>query len=137
MEISISRRRSMRGLLVTLASLSLILASISVAGEPRPIPAPRPVDQQPLSESASDKPDLSIEHLLKAAEHLEAAGLADEATKLRSIARHRAIHDSDLSRKEAELECLQEEVDRLRALTGQAPGVVLEFVALEVQRGKL
>jgi pilus assembly protein CpaC len=137
MEISISRRRTMRGLLATLASLFLFAASNSDADEPRPVPAPRPVDQQGLRDSTSEKSDLSIEHLLKAAEHLEVAGLADEATKLRSIARQRAIHDSDLSRKEAELECLQEEVDRLRALTGQAPGVVIEFVALEVQRGKL
>lgn len=127
----------MRGLLLTLALLSLIIVSLSVADEPLPIPAPRPVDQAVRSDSSADRGDLSIEHLLKAAEHLEAAGLADEATKLRSIARQRAIHDSDLSRKEAELECLQEEVDRLRALTGQAPGVVLEFVALEVHRGKL
>lgn len=128
----------MRGMLAALFSLFVLAASVSIADESRPIPAPRPIDQPVRSDaSATEKPDLSVEHLLKAAEHLEAAGLADEATKLRSIARQRAIHDSDLSRKEAELECLQEEVDRLRALTGQVPGVVIEFIALEVQRGKL
>ncbi|HEY3963161.1 MAG TPA: hypothetical protein VGM05_01305 [Planctomycetaceae bacterium] len=127
----------MRGTFMVSVCLALVAASIVRSEEPRLIPAPVPTAQPLGRDSATEKPDLSVDHLLKAAEHLEAAGLADEATKLRSIARQRAIHDSDLSRKEAELECLQEEVDRLRALTGQAPGVVIEFVALEVQRGKL
>ncbi|MBI3866484.1 MAG: hypothetical protein HY290_31775 [Planctomycetia bacterium] len=127
----------MRGILAIAACLSFVAISILLADEPRPLPAPYAAARPIRSEATPEKPDLSVEHLLKAAEHLEAAGLADEASKLRSIARQRAIHDSDLSRKEAELECLQEEVDRLRVLTGQAPGVVIEIVALEVHRDRL
>lgn len=127
----------MRGMLSLLMGLILACAFVARADEPRPIPVPQALPQPVPKDAPAQKPGLSVEHLLKAAEHLEAAGLTDEAIKLRSIARQRALHDSDLSRKEAELECLQEEVDRLRELTGQSPGVVIEIVALEVHRGRL
>lgn len=81
--------------------------------------------------------DQAVGHLLKAADHLEAAGLDEEASKLRHEARRRALHENVLSRKESELECLQEEVDRLRALMGQTAAVQIEIVAIEVDRKKL
>src|SRR5258708_7532456 len=64
-------------------------------------------------EPRADFPERALEHLVKAAEHLEAAGLTDEAARIRSDLQNRQVRETLLSRKEAELECLQEEVDRL------------------------
>jgi hypothetical protein len=75
--------------------------------------------------------------LLQAADHLEAAGLKADAAKLRKQAGPRRANKNDLRRKEAELECLQSEVENLRLSQGEATSVVLEFVALEVHRDKL
>ena len=86
---------------------------------------------------SGENQDPAVEHLLKAAEHLEAAGLHDDAARLRHDAKQRASHENLLSRKESELECLQEEVDRLRTLLGQATGIQIDVMAVEVDRKKL
>jgi hypothetical protein len=83
------------------------------------------------------RPEAIIDHLLRAAEHLEAAGRADDATRLRDEAKRLTLGNDLLGRKEAELACLQQEVDRLRALAGQDAEVLLEFVTIEVDRRKL
>ena len=105
-------------------------------------PKPRAQTESTSSRSSigpnRDKLDQVVDHLLKAAEHLEAAGLVDESARLRDDARQRAVRDNVLcTDKEAELECLQEEVDRLRKLMGQVPVVVIEIMAIEVDRSKL
>src|SRR5438876_1178955 len=103
-----------------LASICLTALAIGpgVAEEPRPFPGPHPLPLRMPLASGTNSAVQAVDHLLKAAEHLEAAGLSEEAAKLRIDARQRAVRGDVLSRKEAELECLQEEVDRLRALTG-------------------
>jgi hypothetical protein len=124
----------------------LFLASISLAAlffangfaeEPQPSAQAESTSSRSPIGSNRNKLDQVVDHLLKAAEHLEAAGLVDESAKLRDDARQRAVRENVLSRKESELECLQEEVDRLRELTGQVPVVVIEIVAIEVDRAKL
>jgi Flp pilus assembly secretin CpaC len=121
------------------AHIGLIaLTAVAVsAAEPEPAPpAPAAAPRVPLALPV-DRPDQTVDHLLKAAEHLEAAGLADEAARIRNDARRRQVHETLLSQKEAELECLQEEVDRLRAETGQSATVLIRVVAVEVNRRKL
>ena len=123
--------------LVMLFCLALLVANRGFAEEANLPPAPRPVPTPALTSGsggdALDKsPDKTVDHLLKAADHLDAAGLSEQAARLRNDARRRALRDDLLGRKESELECLQEEVDRLRALTGQAPGVCIEIVAIDV-----
>ena len=114
--------------------MTLLLIVSGLAEEPRPGAA---TEVRPSIGLNQDKLDQDVEHLLKAAEHLEAAGLVEESARVRDDARQRALRDNVLSRKEAELECLQEEVDRLRQLTGQVPLVRIEIVAIEVDRAKL
>jgi hypothetical protein len=122
--------------LASICMTALVFASGFAAGH-----GPSAESESPSSRSSTgadtDKLDQVVEHLLKAADHLEAAGLVAESAKLRDDARQRALRANVLSRKEAELECLQEEVDRLRVLTGQVPIVVIEIVAIEVDRAKL
>jgi hypothetical protein len=126
-----------RVLLSAVCFVAPLFAAAARAGEPGPLPVTPAVPRPAASDAGGDKPDRTVDHLLKAAEHLEAAGLDEEAAKLRLDARHRAVFENALSRKESELECLQEEVDRLRALTGQMPTILVEIVALEVDRRKL
>lgn len=122
--------------LASICLAALFFAS-GVAGEPRPAGQTESFSSRSSIGSSRDKLDQVVDHLLKAAEHLEAAGLMEESAKLRDDARQRAVRDNVLSRKEAELECLQEEVDRLRELMGQVPVVVIEIMAIEVDREKL
>jgi hypothetical protein len=121
---------------VSICMTAVFLAS-GRAEEPKPIPSEAPPVLRSPGDADTDELDQTVSHLFKAAEHLEAAGLAEEAARLRLDARRRAFGENVLSRKEAELECLQEEVDRLRALTGQIPTVAIEIVAIEVDRAKL
>lgn len=122
-----------------LASICVLAQSFAAgfAAEPKPGAQTEAASSRAPIVSNRDNPDQVVEHLLKAAEHLEAAGLVEESARIREDARERALCDNVLSRKEAELECLQEEVDRLRVLTGQVPVVLIEIVAIEVDRSKL
>lgn len=115
----------------------LLLANSGLPQEPKtPSPAGALRDNSPQSPNP-DQRVATIDHLLKAAEHLEAAGRTDEATTLRDEAKRLTLRDDLLSRKEAELECLQQEVDHLRALVGRDATVLLELVTVEVDRRKL
>src|SRR5436190_7595898 len=98
---------------------ALLFAAGIAAGESQPGVQAESPSSRALAGSNRDQLDQVVEHLLKAAEHLEAAGFLEESAKFRDDARRRAVRDHILSRKEAELECLQREVDRLRDLTGQ------------------
>src|SRR5438477_1456237 len=93
-----------------LASICLTALAIGpgLADEPRLLPAPHPAPLGTVVPSSRNNAVQAVDHLLKAAEHLEAAGLSEEAAKLRIDARQRAVRGDVLSRKEAELECLQE-----------------------------
>ena len=124
---------------VLLTSICLVASLLvaTFAGEPVPRAVAPAVANPAAVDADAEKTERAVDHLLKAADHLEAAGLAEEAAKIRLDARHRAVFENVLSRKESELECLQEEVDRLRALTGQMPTILVEIVALEVDRKKL
>jgi|GEM_PF-5950315 len=121
------------------ASICVLTLSLAAgfAAEPRTLAPTEAVTPHSPVSSNPDKPDQIVEHLLKAAEHLEAAGFVEESAKIRDDARLRALRDDVLSRKQAELECLQEEVDRLRVLTGQVPVLLIEIVAIEVDRAQL
>jgi hypothetical protein len=79
----------------------------------------------------------SIDHLLRVADHLERAGHSDEAARVRAEARNLALKDNVLARKEAELECLQEEVNRLRNLAGTTQTIQVRLIAMEVTRSRL
>lgn len=127
----------MRRMLLATLWISAAATNTASAEEPATFFGPRLAIGRAIVRSGSDKTDNVVDHLLKAADHLEAAGLGDEAERLRNDARERTIRDQVLNRKESELECLQEEVDRLRALTGQVSSVVIELVVLEVDRRKL
>ena len=117
--------------------LFLVSANWGLGQELKPVPPPLPQREEPRQESSADLPRAAIDHLLKAAEHLEAAGRPSEAARLRDDAKRLTLRDDLLGQKEAELECLQQEVDRLRALLGQDAGVLLEFAIVEVDREKL
>jgi Flp pilus assembly secretin CpaC len=125
----------MRPIVAAIVCLIVFTDAIVFSDEPAP-PAPAAASR-PTFASPADRLDQTVDHLLKAADHLEAAGFADEAARIRNDARHRQVRETLLSQKEAELECLQEEVDRLRAETGQAATVLIRVVAVEVNRRKL
>src|SRR5262245_42899344 len=109
----------MRPIHAAVISLIVFANAAVFSAEPESAPpVPAAASRGPF-ESPADRVDQTLDHLLKAADHLEAAGFADEAARIRHDARRRQVRDTLLSQKEAELECLQEEVDRLRAETGQ------------------
>ncbi len=134
---SVSGDYAMRRLFPALICLAALAAASGFAEEAVPLP-PAPVSTlRPAISQGNENQDPAVEHLLKAAEHLEAAGMNEEAAKLRHDARQRASHENVLSRKESELECLQEEVDRLRTMLGQATGIQIDVMAVEVDRNRL
>lgn len=79
----------------------------------------------------------SVDQLLRVASQLERDGHAEEAARVRSEARDLVLKENVLARKEAELECLQDEVDRLRKLTGESSTVMVKLIAMEVVRSRL
>jgi hypothetical protein len=106
------------------------------AHEPETLPTAEPAALLPTPERP-DSTETAIGHLLKAAAHLDAAGLKDEAQRLRQQARHRAVDENVVTRKEGELECLLEEIEQLRQLTGQPRSVVVYVTAMELSRAAL
>jgi hypothetical protein len=91
-----------------------------------PLPAPTE-NIAPAKISNADR----LDHLLKAVAHLEAAGLHDEARDVRAEAeavRHKVL---------ARLEGLQQEVERLRNLTGQDAQILVHVKMVELPTGKL
>src|SRR5579872_4704906 len=131
------RSRSMCRLFLASICLFALCVASGFAEDPVPSAALEAPAPRGAIDSSPGNPDQIVAHLLKAAEHLEAAGLADEAARLRDDARRRALGEDALSHKEAELECLQEEVDRLRDLMGLIPTVAIEIVVIDVERSKL
>jgi len=89
-------------------------------GVPSPVPA-----------APSRPPESRLDHLLKAAAHLEAAGEPDQAHRVRQLAAQE--REALLAR----LKALQAEVDRLQHLLGNIPQVLVEVKMMELDRKKL
>jgi hypothetical protein len=121
--------------------LPFLLAGSLFAREPESLPVAGPESSPlvPVPDDAvpADASGSSVEQLLKSAERLEAAGSTDQAERVRREARERAVRENALAHKESELECLVEEIDQLRNLTGQSRTVLIRVVALEFSRAAL
>lgn len=100
---------------------------------------PQPVENEEIGDSASQPSRVLIadrrSHLLEAATHLEAAGLADEAKRLRD--QIRTANELLLADKLRELSVLQEEVLRLKQLTGYAEQFLVHVQLAEVDSERL
>lgn len=79
----------------------------------------------------------SFEYLLRVADQLERDGNTEEAARVRVEARELILKENVLARKEAELECLHDELERLRALTGDSPSVMVRLIAIRIDRSRL
>ncbi|OHB80751.1 MAG: hypothetical protein A2V98_26675 [Planctomycetes bacterium RBG_16_64_12] len=113
-----------------LTCLAVACCQMAFAQEPVPVPVAEParhcLPAAPPS-SAGDR----LGHLLKAAEHLEAAGMMEEAVRLRGQI------EEEKQALAARIEALQAEVDRLRGLVGGAQQVLVQVQMVEVCRSKL
>jgi Flp pilus assembly secretin CpaC len=80
-----------------------------------------------------------LDHLRQAAEHLKAAGLADEATRIRQLAEAEVKRQSQtlLKQKEAQLKALQAEVDKLRSAVGSQQQVMVQVQIYEIDSSKI
>ncbi len=80
-----------------------------------------------------------LDHLLKAAEHLEQADLPDKAAEIRSLASQEIrIHGQQLlQQKLAQLGALQTEINELRQSVTQGPQIKLRLKVCEYQLSKL
>ena len=93
-------------------------------------------DLAATSAPAAAGPD--VDHLLVAADHLEAAGLTEDAQKYRALAEEQFRKNSEsLHRALNQIDVLQSEVDRLRALTGTQAQVMISAKVIEISRTKL
>lgn len=121
----------------TLRVLGLILLSLGNLG--RAAEQPTDVDAVAQSQPGKALSAEQIDHLRKAAESLEAAGLADDAKKLRDqIAAVEQEKASELlDSKLAEMAELEREVARLRTLTGRQPYVGLHLQIVLCERREL
>ena len=113
----------MRGLM-TISAL-FIMAAVACGEETATAKSQNPPGNPAVSRTAK------IEHLLKAAEHLEAAGLNDEAQKIRRQA------EQEKAAAAGDIKALQEQIERLRELTTGVPQVLLHLHVLELSRTKL
>lgn len=119
--------------------IGVVLAIAAVgqldAHEPETLPTAEPLPIQPVSATEVSSDD--VQHLLNAAQHLDSAGLKEDAHRLRSLARERTHRDNVVARKEEELECLVSEIEQLRQLTGQPRIVLIRVAAIEFSRAAL
>jgi Flp pilus assembly secretin CpaC len=112
--------------------LIFVLAFPAVVRAQQSPPEPRPAQ-------ATDK----ALHLLQAAEHLEAAGMAEEANEMRRTAdqlrdetRKQKIVERMLKQKVSELERLRLEVDELRRASGLVDQILIQVQAVQVSLSK-
>ena len=106
---------------------------------PRPVMPPPAMPAMPFGGQADYRPGLPaaapsyarLEHLLKAAAHLEAAGLQDDAAKVWQ----QAEQESKFVKQE--IESLRAELARLRRAAGDTRQVLIRVEAIEVPAGKL
>ena len=113
----------------TLAALVIFLGAVHIclAEQPNCPPTASPHDAAKESGPRSMK----IENLLKAAEHLEDAGLKDDAQRIRRLADH------ERAAAAAEIESLRAEVEQLRALTSTPQPILLHVRVFQLSRTKL
>lgn len=97
-----------------------------------PPPALQPIPMDPTSLNAADPLTEQLERVLRKLETLEPG---DDEAALRAKAR--GLSDIILTRKEAQVDCLLAEIERLRRLTDQPQSVLLKLVAIEVRRDLL
>jgi Flp pilus assembly secretin CpaC len=117
--------------LVTASFLALVLGFPAVVrAQPQP---------EPKSGQTTDK----ALHLLQAADHLEAAGMAEEASEMRRTAdrlrdetRKQKIVERTLKQKVIELDRLRLEVDELRRASGFIDQILFKVQAVQVSLSK-
>jgi Flp pilus assembly secretin CpaC len=118
----------------------------SYAVEPSEVPAAIPPVPQPPSglhyygapaSSGAPAPMLAdsraakINHLRKAAEHLDAAGLHEDAKRIRGQA------DQEKAAVAGDIKALQAEIERLRSITQHPTQIMLKLRVIELSRSKL
>jgi hypothetical protein len=111
-------------------ALSLCLATVCLGAEPQ---VPRPPQMLPQSAYEKSRKLSALDHLRVATEQLEAAGLAEEAVKLREVSdqlNRRVIRArAELSRQVTEL---QKQSEQLRRLTGRPDKILCRCCFLEL-----
>ncbi len=111
-------------------ALSLYLATVSFGAEPQ---VRRPPQMLPQSAHEKSRNLSALDHLRVATEQLEAAGLAEEAVKLREVSdqlNRRVIRErAELSRQVTEL---QKQSEQLRRLTGRPDKILCRCCFLEL-----
>ena len=111
-------------------ALSLYLATVSLGAEPQ---VRRPPQMLPQSAHEKSRNLSALDHLRVATEQLEAAGLAEEAVKLREVSgqlNRRVIRErAELSRQVTEL---QKQSEQLRRLTGRPDKILCRCCFLEL-----
>lgn len=127
----------MRSLCLTSICLAALAVETAIAQDLRPIPAAPPAVVQRIRESASGNLRRADETLIPTNEPaVTGDGTEGNSTELRETGDRRS-RDMLLRQKEAELECLLNEVDRLRATIGQTSTVFVRATVVEVNRKKL
>ncbi|MGD9722745.1 MAG: hypothetical protein AB7O59_15535 [Pirellulales bacterium] len=96
---------------------------------------PPPLPVNPYDHAANAGVSDKHNHLLQAAEHLEAAGLTDDAVRIRQQADR--LRDRLLADKLAELEKLKREIQALRQAQQRANQILVKVKAIELSRSKL
>jgi len=120
---------------LAIASLLTLLLGLPLA-----VHAQQSLPPEPLSVKATDK----ASHLLHAAEHLEAAGMGEEAIQLRrQVGRLRdetqkqKTAEALLKQKVAELACLRSEIDELKHASGHVDQILIKVCAVQVSVTKI
>lgn len=122
----------MRRIRMPLAIVMVALAAFPCFGaDDQYLPVPK------RAAAAGNDAQSTVEHLLQAARHLQAAGLIDEASRVRLEAGRIALSDDVVARKEAQLECLLEELDQLRDAAGMIGKIEIDVVAFDFPRNQL
>ena len=111
----------------TFVILLLANRANSSIGQTTPAPAPPTVSVKPESSR-----DVRVTHLLKAAHHLEAAGLVEEARRTRDLAEKESRLHDELQKQLAARDALTKEIQRLRELTGKHEQVVVYVTVSEL-----
>ena len=113
-----------------LAALVVFLGAVPICLAEQANCPPTASPHEAAKESGSAR-SAKIEHLLKAAEHLEAAGMKDDAQRIRRQADH------ERAAAAAEIEALRAEVEQLRALTNTPQPVLLHLRVFQLSRTTL
>lgn len=100
-----------------------------------PLPPP-PSQAELIPPPAPTAKPTRFDHLMQAAQHLEAAGLKEQAAEVRRKAKREELRPL-LAEKLEQLETLKAEVQRLREAAGPEQQVALDVQLIELPSGKL